>query len=135
MTYRRKLSPKQRQAMYDEQGGKCYCHLVPSIHPDFKNFAPCGGLPLGEGWIVEHGIALAAGGSNDDENLFGLRKACAKMKTVIDTRRITKTKHMAGETGQQAKRKKRKAEGKPSPWGNQKKKIPSRPFPKRSKRD
>lgn len=112
--------------MHDAQGGVCYCHLVPSIHPDFKTFAPCGGLPLGESWIVEHGIALAAGGSNDDENLFGIRSACAKLKTAIDAGRIAKTKRQSGENGQAARRAKRKASGKGYNWPSPK--IPSRPF-------
>ena len=108
MTKRRVLTPKQRREMFDNQCGKCYCHLVPSIHPDFKDFPVCGGLALGERWVVEHGIALAAGGSNDDENLFGVRAICAKIKTAIDAKRIAKTKRMAGQTGQQSRRGKHK---------------------------
>ncbi|MBK5958054.1 hypothetical protein CCR97_07965 [Rhodoplanes elegans] len=66
-TQRRKLSPRERLAIFERAGGVCCC---------------CGGkIEAGDGWIVEHPTALGLGGSDDRGELRPAHKACADAKT------------------------------------------------------
>jgi len=56
----------------------------------------------------DHDIPLAVGGKDHDETtLVPLCKACHADKTKADRKTIAKTKRQAGETGQQARLKRR----------------------------
>jgi len=119
---RKPLTPKQRAQIALDQEGRCGCGCGEKL--DHAR----------EGTIDEHIIPLALGGSNDRENRMLFRLPCAKGKTKDDVARIAKSKAMAGETGQRARRAKRghgliQSRGFQKPEG--KHKWPSRPWGKK----
>lgn len=81
------------------------------------------GTRLGELSEVDfdHDIPLELGGADDPSNLRGLHRNCHRVKTADDQKAIAKARRL---------RKTRLGEAKGS-----RRKIPSRPFPKRKKND
>lgn len=67
--------------------------------------ALCNG-PLGDVFGIEfdHEIALACGGSDEDENIRALCRKCHAEKTAEDAKPIAKIRRLRGEKGQQARR-------------------------------
>lgn len=104
---RKPLTKKQRAEIALRQDGMCGCGC--GVKLDNAR----------ERTIDEHVIPLALGGSNDLSNRQLWRKPCAMEKTKADVRSIAKSKRMAGEHGQQARRKKENYRP-----------IPSKPFDK-----
>lgn len=79
---------------------------------------------------IGHKIALSCGGDHTRENCETQRWECnARQNNEVDTPVAAKTKRRQLKTGQQARRAKRKAEGKP-PLLQGKTKIESRGFDK-----
>lgn len=74
---RRSLTAKERLRLFDLHQGRC--HL-------------CGGKIDGtrEAWEIEHELALALGGADDDENRKPAHVKCHKAKTAVDLGRIAK---------------------------------------------
>ena len=75
---RRPLSTKERLRLFELHGG--VCHL-------------CGDRidPVRERWDLEHGLAIALGGSDTDDNMFlAHTKRCHKEKTAVDIGMIRK---------------------------------------------
>ena len=67
-TKRKRLSPRQRLAIWERDKGVCaLCHH------------PINGVK--EKWIVEHMIALELGGLDDEGNMAVVHKLCADEKT------------------------------------------------------
>lgn len=67
-TKRKRLSPKQRLAIWERDRGVCaLCH--------------CAINGVKEKWIVEHMIALELGGADDESNMAVVHKTCADEKT------------------------------------------------------
>jgi hypothetical protein len=92
---RASLTKRERATMHADQGGLCACGCD---------------RPLGERYIAEHLWAVAMGNESKPDALF--RADCAAAKTRLDLHLIAKTKRQRGEHGQQARRARRKAEGK-----------------------
>lgn len=67
-TKRKRLTPKQRLAIWERDKGVCaLCnHAINGVK---------------EKWIVEHMIALELGGPDDESNMAVVHKACADEKT------------------------------------------------------
>lgn len=105
---RHSLTARERLAMRAAQQDAC---------------ALCSGA-LGAGFIAEHSWPVAMGNEAKPDCLVCAR--CAADKTRGDIRMIAKTKRQAGLTGQQARRAKRKAEGRGKLWPARK--ITSRGF-------
>lgn len=64
-------------------------------------------IGLGEAYDIEHVIPWALSFDDSDENLKLAHKGtCHSLKTKTDVKSIAKAKRMAGEHGQQARRKK-----------------------------
>jgi 5-methylcytosine-specific restriction endonuclease McrA len=79
----------------------------------------------------DHDIPLGLAGKDYDEvNLVPLCSSCHADKTKSDIRRIAKAKRSAGETGQRARREKRKAAGTQDRMWPKGRKIQSRGFEK-----
>ena len=89
-------------------------------------------IQAGEAWEIEHRIALALGGTNDDENLYPALVEPHKGKTRNDKGVIAKCKRI------EARLNGTRRERKPIPsrgfsTNGPKQKIPSRPWPKKGK--
>lgn len=96
--------------MLERQGGVC-------AFPGCTSTGP---------FIAEHSVPVALGNEEKPDCL--LCRAHAYLKTANeDMPRISKARRQAGETGQQARRKKRKSEGKAF--------FPKRKFPRRPKKN
>lgn len=93
VTKRASLTPKERAAMLVSQGGVC---------------AECGGPGPFDG---DHTTPVAMGNEEKPDRLI-CRRTCHKAKTRGDVRVISKTRRRALLAGQQARRARRKAEGK-----------------------
>lgn len=100
------MTKARRARIWERDGGVCYI---------------CGEkVALGEAWDVEHRIAWALSFDDSDDNLAVAHKdGCHSTKTKADVKSIARAKRMAGETGQQARRKKENYRP-----------IPSKPFDK-----
>lgn len=81
MARRKKRTPLQAMALFEQHGG--ICHI-------------CGQKIDGtrEGWDLEHVIALEISGDDSDENLRPAHKACHAEKTRDDKGRIAKAKRV-----------------------------------------
>lgn len=98
---RKKLKKFEFGFLIIQQDGKCGCGCGQKL--DFSQ----------PGMVIdEHLISLQDGGSNDLDNRALYRKECADEKTKKDMGTIAKGKRVRGETGQRARRSKRKAAGK-----------------------
>lgn len=58
-------------------------------------------------WDCDHVVEHFYTGTHDEANLRALCKPCHRAKTVANQTRIAKTRRMAGEAGQQARRARR----------------------------
>jgi len=97
---RKKLTRNQVAQLMLDQKGLCGCGCGQKLQP------------LTEGFVDEHVIPLAAGGTNALSNRRLLKPDCAKAKTKTDQEPIKKGRHMAGGKGsQRAKRERERAEG------------------------
>lgn len=77
MTARRALSAKERLRLFTLHNG--ICHLCETkIHG------------IREAWEIEHRLALALGGADDDENRHPAHVKCHKIKTAADVGRLAK---------------------------------------------
>ena len=77
---RRSMSTTRRVRIFEAADGRC--HL-------------CGvKIGVGEAWEAEHRIALAAGGTDDDDNLAPAHIACHRSKTTDDAKLIAKVKRV-----------------------------------------
>lgn len=96
MTARRRyLTPRQKAEVIKQQGGMCtLCgeHLGGDEDPT----------------EFDHSRPLALLGTNDLLNIEAVHRACHRWKTDGDVARIAKAKRQAGETGQRARKSKRK---------------------------
>lgn len=81
-TPRKPLTPRQRLAMWERHGGKC-CVCGEKIDAVRDG-----------GFVDEHIIPLALGGSNEDSNRGPAHKACARDKTSNDLTSIAKAKRV-----------------------------------------
>lgn len=110
------MSKARRARIWERDGGVCYL---------------CGyEVQLGEDWDAEHVIAWALSFDDSDENVkVAHTNGCHAIKTKGDIGRIAKAKAQGGETGQWARRQKRKAQGK-APLIKGAGTIKSAPFPK-----
>lgn len=76
---RRPLSTRERLRLYDLHGGLCHiCNCVIDRVRDR--------------WDVEHVLALALGGADDDDNRQPAHTRCHKVKTADDLGHIAKAK-------------------------------------------
>ena len=116
------MTKARRARIWERDNGICYLCGQP--------------VQLGELWDVEHKTAWALSFDDSDANLAVAHKAgCHEAKTKVDVTTIAKAKAQAGETGQYARRLKRKAEGKaPLIKGRGFEKGPKRAWPKRGLR-
>lgn len=92
---RKYLTKKERAQMYLDQRGLCACGC---------------GRKLEALTIAEHSIPVAMGNDQKPDSIW--RADCASVKTKQDVKDISKMKRRRGDHGQQARRKKRKTEGK-----------------------
>lgn len=89
MLMRRKISTRERVAIFQRWNGECHI---------------CGGrITVGEGWDVEHLIPLAQGGDDDGDNLRPAHRKCHAVKTkkdAADTARAKRreAKHIGAKT-------------------------------------
>ena len=81
---RKKFSPKERFAIGEREGWVC---CISGIKID----------PVRNKWIIEHKLALAAGGTNDPENLGVALYDAAIEKTKADVAKIAKIKRVAAK--------------------------------------
>ena len=91
MTKRRRLSTRDRVALFNRKGG--ICHL-------------CGGKVMpGEEWDNSHEIPLEMGGADDESNWNVAHRKCHRVHTAtVDAPRIAKTKRQyAGHIGAKLK--------------------------------
>jgi 5-methylcytosine-specific restriction endonuclease McrA len=73
-------SPTEKLRIFERLGG--VCHL-------------CGSkIQAGQRWDLEHVVALAIGGEDNDENLGVAHRKCHAAKTVADIARIAKAKRV-----------------------------------------
>jgi 5-methylcytosine-specific restriction endonuclease McrA len=79
-TPRRKLSTRDRLAVWEEHRGVC-CICAAKIQ-------------VGEAWIVEHRRALELGGADTRENMAPAHERCARAKTKDDHARTAKAKRV-----------------------------------------
>lgn len=86
---RRRLTPKQRQRLLAEYGGKC---------------AECGDSLDGLPWVADHIHQLAMGGGNEWENFRPLCQPCTRVKDREDAGRRGKVRRLSGLNKQRAKR-------------------------------
>lgn len=111
------MSKARRARIFEARGGVCELCGQKIMDPDYD---------------IEHRIPWAVSFDDSDGNLYPAHKACHLEKTTgHDAGYIAKTKRLAGETGQQARRKKRGGSSIKSagfPKGGPKRKIPSRPW-------
>lgn len=98
---RKKFSAKDRARIFARDGGVCGLSGKK--------------IKAGEPFEIEHRIALALGGSNEDDNLYVVLVEPHREKTKEDVRAIAKAKRL--EARQNGTRRERKP-------------IPSRPFDK-----
>ena len=79
MEKRRRLSPRDRAALFDREGGRC--HL-------------CKGLvQAGEAWDNSHEIPLACGGADDESNWRVAHRKCHRAHTAaVDAPLIAKVR-------------------------------------------
>lgn len=74
---RARLSVRKRAELFRDRDG--ICHI-------------CGGkISVGEAWELEHPIALAMGGADDDSNWQLAHVKCHKRKTAADMATIAKS--------------------------------------------
>jgi 5-methylcytosine-specific restriction enzyme A len=66
-TPRKALTPRQRLALFEAHGGRCYLCQQP--------------IRIGDPWRDEHLRALGLGGTNDLDNRAPVHTACADAKT------------------------------------------------------
>lgn len=78
MTARRSLSPLARLRIFERAKG--VCHLCKQR------------IQVGERWEVEHPIALAMGGADDETNMAPAHKKCHAGKTAEDAGDLAKAK-------------------------------------------
>ena len=104
MPSRRKLSPKQRLAIFMRDGGRCHI---------------CSGLiQVGKSWDLDHIIALALGGEDVDENLAPVHaKTCHRTKsTGGDVPALAKAKRREARHKGAYRSKRPMPGGRDSPW-------------------
>ena len=79
MTNRRRISTRDRAALFDRKRGRC--HL-------------CGGpVQAGQAWDVSHDIPLACGGADDETNWDVAHRKCHRAHTAkVDAPWIAKTR-------------------------------------------
>ena len=76
MTTRRSLSRTVRVRVFERAGG--LCHL-------------CGGkIAVSDAWDVDHILALALGGADDESNFAPAHKRCHQQKSAVDVGMIRK---------------------------------------------
>jgi len=98
MVKRRRFSKAQKEFIIARQHGRCDetgCEFVEGDQIEF-----------------DHRIPLALGGEDTLDNLRAVLSSAHLIKTRVDVWRISKMKRQRGEHGQQARRARRKAEGK-----------------------
>jgi 5-methylcytosine-specific restriction protein A len=93
MAMRKRRTPQQREAICVAHDWIC-CICAGKIDP------------VREKWILEHKLALAAGGADDDTNLAPAHYRCAIEKTKDDVKTIAKinrvrAKHLGTKTKSQ----------------------------------
>ncbi len=83
MTARRRISTRERVAIFTAAEGACHiCRLV--IRP-------------GDAWDVEHVIPLAQGGEDSGDNLRPAHKDCHAAKTAADAGDTARAKRLAAK--------------------------------------
>jgi hypothetical protein len=95
---RRKFTPAQKAFVIQRQHGRCDETGVEFMEGDAIEF--------------DHRIPLALGGEDTLENLRAVLAVAHARKTKGDIWQIAKMKRQRGDTGQRARRARRKAEGK-----------------------
>lgn len=119
---RHNFTPKTKGLIRERSGGTCEVHLIPRcMYP---------ALPVTckrQGSEVDHITPDWAGGEPTVENGAFLCGLCHKLKTVTDNKAAKKSARLRGETGQNARRQRAKAENRHRP-------IQSRGFSKTLKR-
>lgn len=116
---RRPMTPARMRRIWEREGGVCWICTKPVAMRGAANVT------------YDHRIPFEICQHDDDQNIFPIhREPCDRLKTAADQTRIAKTKAMAGETGQVARREKNgpKMKSRPFPKG------PKRAWPKRSLR-
>ena len=96
MEGRKHIPERVKHAVALLQGGLCGCGCGAQLEPDCE---------------LEHGLAVALGGTNDIENLSWWNKGCHKPKTADDIRRIRKADRQQKFWLGTKKRKGRKLQG------------------------
>lgn len=121
MSKRPAMTPKRRMEVWLARNGTCYlCRQK---------------VRATEAWDVEHRIAWEL---SKDDSLANLevahREGCHKAKTKTDAGTIAKAKRQAGETGQQARRRKNGPTMKSAPFPKGRKtQWPKRPLSSKGK--
>lgn len=91
-------------------------------------------IQAGEAWEVEHRIALALGGTNDDENLYPALVEPHKGKTRLDVKAIAKCRRIEKKSDPLT-RKPSRLQSRGFDRNGPKQKIQSRSFQKKPKGD
>lgn len=89
------MTPARMKRIWEREGGVCWFCTKP---------VPMRGLGV---VTYDHRIPLEIIGHDGDENIYPLhREPCDRLKTAADQAKIAKTRRMAGEKGQAARREK-----------------------------
>ena len=114
------MTPARMKRIWEREKGICWFCTKP--------------VPMRGGELVryDHRIPVEISQDDSDEGIYPIhREPCDRLKTAADQARIAKTRRMAGEKGQAARRQKRGGSSIKSAGfqkGGPKRKIPSRPF-------
>jgi 5-methylcytosine-specific restriction endonuclease McrA len=85
---RKSMTPARRRRILKRQDGKC-------AYPDCEET---------EGLEIDHIVALALGGKDEDWNLEGLCKAHHRQKTIRDVKMIAKAKRIVRKSSPETRK-------------------------------
>jgi len=111
-TKRRAMTPARRRRIWEAAGGKCFM---------------CS-KPVPESWtVLDHFVQLWMGGADEDSNLRPLCTPCDRFKTAADATKRAKVKRIIKRESGIKNPTTIKSRG----FGDQKRKLESRPFDKK----
>lgn len=128
---RTNFTPATKRKIKERSSGTCEVHRI----PECMRAVWYRSLPLScnrAGQEVDHVTPDSVKGPATVENGAFLCKPCHAIKTAEDTKNAARSKRRAGETGQQARRKRNGSKIQSRGFEQGKRAIPSRPFQKRN---